>query len=316
MNGAQTIGRTTVSAPDIELRDVRRKLGTTRALDGATSHLAGGRVYGLIGRNGAGKTTLLRAIAGQLRIKGEILIGGQPVFDNPAVLSRLILAGPDVPWPTEIKVKQLFSVAAARWETWDKHYANQLCEDFDIDTRKTLAKLSRGQKSLVSIVIGLAAQCPITLLDEPYLGLDVQNRELFYRHLLQDVERNPRTFILSTHHVDDAARILDSVVLLDKGRITGVGTLESITERIAILSGSAMAVEATLGEVGAASSVLSDATSSGLRRVVLDTHRLRTDSADCINSVQDLSSRIEGSGVRVVGADLEQAVLALTGREF
>ncbi|CAM2896879.1 ATP-binding cassette domain-containing protein [Corynebacterium jeikeium] len=310
MNSTQSPGAGSDVAPDIELRDVRRKLGSTHALDGATAHLPGGRVYGLIGRNGAGKTTLLRTIAGQLRAKGEVLIGGQPVYDNTQVLNSLILSGPDVPWPSDIKVKQLLSVVAARWETWDQRYADQLCEDFEVDTRKPLSKLSRGQKSLVSIVIGLAAQCPITLLDEPYLGLDVQNRELFYKHLLQDVERNPRTFILSTHHVEDAARILDSVILLDKGRITGVGTLDSITERIAILSGSAAAVEATLGEVGATGSVLMDATSSGLRRIVLDIHGLETDS------VQDLAARIEGSGVRVTSADLEQAVLALTGREF
>lgn len=310
MNATTSPGAASGVAPSIELRDVRRKLGSTHALDGATAHLPGGRVYGLIGRNGAGKTTLLRTIAGQLRAKGEVLIGGQPVFDNTAVLNGLILSGPDVPWPADIKVKQLLNVAAARWGTWDHRYADHLCEVFEIDTRKPLSKLSRGQKSLVSIVIGLAAQCPVTLLDEPYLGLDVQNRELFYKLLLQDVERNPRTFILSTHHVDDAARILDSVVLLDKGRITGVGTLESITERIAILSGSAAAVDATLGEVGAAGSVLNDATSSGLRRLALDTHRLG------VSSVQDLAARIEGSGVRVTRADLEQAVLALTGREF
>ena len=232
------------------------------------------------------------------------------MYDNTEVLNGLILSGPDVPWPTDIKVKQLLSVVAARWETWDQRYADQLCEDFEVDTRKPLSKLSRGQKSLVSIVIGLAAQCPVTLLDEPYLGLDVQNRELFYKHLLQDVERNPRTFILSTHHVDDAARILDSVVLLDKGRVTGVGSLDAITERIAILSGSAAAVEATLGKLGVVDSILSDATSSGLRRVVLDTHGTEADS------VRDLAARIEGSGVRVTSADLEQAVLALTGREF
>lgn len=310
MNATQSSVVASGAAPDIELRDVRRKLGATHALDSATAHLPGGRVYGLIGRNGAGKTTLLRTISGQLRAQGEILIGGQPVYDNTEVLNSLILSGPDVPWPADIKVKQLFSVVAARWETWDQRYAGQLCEDFEVDTRKPLSKLSRGQKSLVSIVIGLAAQCPVTLLDEPYLGLDVQNRELFYKHLLQDVERNPRTFIISTHHVEDAARILDSVVLLDKGRITGVGTLDAITERIAILSGSAAGVDAALGEVGAAGSVLNDATSSGLRRVVLDTHGLGTDS------VQDLATRIEGSGVRVTSADLEKAVLALTGREF
>ena len=77
-------------APDIELRDVRRKLGSTHALDGVTAHLPGGRVYGLIGRNGAGKTTLLRAITGQLRAKGEVLIGGQPVSYTHLTLPTIL----------------------------------------------------------------------------------------------------------------------------------------------------------------------------------------------------------------------------------
>ena len=142
---------------------VKRALsGGTLALDEASASLPGGRVYGLIGRNGAGKTTLLRAMAGQLRVQGEVLVDGQPVWDNEAVLDRLILSGPDVPWPEGIKVRRLFAIAAARWEAWDQHYAEALIEDFDLDTSKRLSELSRGQKSLVSIVMGLAAQCPIT----------------------------------------------------------------------------------------------------------------------------------------------------------
>lgn len=290
---------------------VKRALsGGTLALDEATASLPGGRVYGLIGRNGAGKTTLLRAMAGQLRVQGEVLVDGQPVWDNEAALDRLILSGPDVPWPEGIKARRLFAIAAARWETWDQHYAEALIADFDLDTSKRLSELSRGQKSLVSIVMGLAAQCPITLLDEPYLGLDVQNREQFYRHLMDDVERNPRTIILSTHHIDDASRILDSVILLDKGRITGLGELEDFTERIAILSGSSSAVDALRLDP---SSIISDATSAGLRRVTLDLH---ADSSGGRVSAGRLSRALEGTGVRMQLADLEQSVLALTGREF
>lgn len=108
-------------AHSYELRQVTRHFGGpikraltsgTPALDGATATLPGGRVYGLIGRNGAGKTTLLRAMAGHVRVKGKLLVDGQPVWDNPEVLDRIILAGPDVPWPTEVKVKKLLSVAA------------------------------------------------------------------------------------------------------------------------------------------------------------------------------------------------------------
>ena len=210
-------------------------------------------------------------MAGHVRVKGKLLVDGQPVWDNPEELDRIILAGPDVPWPTEVKVKKLLSVAAVRWATWDQAYAESLIADYQLDTSKKLSELSRGQRSLVSVVLGLAAQCPITLLDEPYLGLDVQNREQFYRHLMADVQRNPRTIVLSTHHIDDAARILDSVILLDQGRVTGLGELEDFTERVAVLSGSVAAVDAQLGRLGCGpSSLLSDATSAGLRRVTLD----------------------------------------------
>ncbi|WP_288802411.1 ABC transporter ATP-binding protein [uncultured Corynebacterium sp.] len=310
-------------AHSYELRQVTRHFGGpikraltggTPALDGATATLPGGRVYGLIGRNGAGKTTLLRAMAGQVRVKGELLVDGQPVWDNPEVLDRIILAGPDVPWPTEVKVKKLLSVAAVRWATWDQAYADALIADYQLDTSKKLSELSRGQRSLVSVVLGLAAQCPITLLDEPYLGLDVQNREQFYRHLMEDVQRNPRTIVLSTHHIDDASRILDSVILLDQGRITGLGELEDFTERVAVLSGSVAAVDAQLGRLGCGpSSLLSDATSAGLRRVTLD---LAVAASGSPVSAGYLRSMLEGTGVRMHLADLEQAVLALTGRDI
>lgn len=305
----------------IELHNVARTFGGPikraikggkPALDGATATLEMGRVYGLIGRNGSGKTTLLRALAGQLRVTGEILYEGQPVWDNDAVLGNIILAGSDVPWPEDIKVSKLFAVAASRWSTWDQHYADKLIEDYELDTSKTLAALSRGQKSIVSIVMGLAAQCPVTLLDEPYLGLDVQNREMFYRHLLEDVERNPRTFIISTHHIDDVARVLNAVMLLDRGRITGVSDLNDLTERVALLSGSSSAVEAQLAALQCApDSLLSDATSAGLRRVAIDLHA-------CPSTIpmtpERLSTLLEGTGVRYRIADLEQAVLAMTGR--
>ncbi|HIW95057.1 MAG TPA: ABC transporter ATP-binding protein [Candidatus Corynebacterium gallistercoris] len=308
-------------APGFELRGVTKKFGRHAAIDGATATLPGSTVYGLIGRNGAGKTTLLRAMAGQIHHTGEILVAGQPVFDNADVLGQLILAGPDVPWP-ETKVKHLIRIAAARWPNWSQDLADQLIADFQLDTRKTLNELSRGQRSIASIVIGLAAQAPVTLLDEPYLGLDVQNRQLFYRHLLADVEANPRTIILSTHHIEDAAKILDSVILIDSGRITGVGSLEEITQRIVTLSGSSAAVGSLVTRLGCSSSLLGDATSAGARRVTVDLATLPGLAAEGAGApkvpmtLERLRGLAEGTGVRVQACDLEQAVLALTGRDF
>lgn len=313
----------TTSTHGIQLADVTRHFdnpikraltGGTPALDHVNATLPFGRVYGLIGRNGAGKTTLLRAMAGQLRVKGEVTYDGAPVWDNQQVLDGIILSGPDVPWPTDYKVKKLLAITAARWSTWDQGLAEQLIEDFELDTNRNLSSMSRGQKSLVSIVIGLAAQCSVTLLDEPYLGLDVQNREMFYRHLLADVERNPRTFIISTHHIDDAARVLDSVILIDRGHITGVSDLQGLTERIVLLSGSSTALSAQLRDLEVdPSSLLFDATAGGTRRVTLD---LATAFPHASKSAAALAQYLEGTGVRMHLADLEKAVLALTGRDI
>lgn len=165
-------------------------------------------------------------------------------------------------------------MGAARWATWDRHLADRYIKEYELDVNKSLGTLSRGQKSLVSIVMGLAAQCPITLLDEPYLGLDVQNRQLFYRHLLEDVERNPRTIILSTHHIEDAAKILEDVIFIDRGHITGVSELERVTERIAVLTGSEAAVATQLTAINAHDAVLSEATAGGQRRAFVDMQAL------------------------------------------
>ena len=295
------------------LRGVAKKFGgNSLALNNINAQLPGRRVYGLIGRNGAGKTTLLRAIAGQLRVEGEVTIDGQQVIDNRAVLDRVILSGPDAAWPTDVKVKALLAMGAARWATWDRHLADRYVKEYELDVNKSLGTLSRGQKSLVSIVMGLAAQCPITLLDEPYLGLDVQNRQLFYRHLLEDVERNPRTIILSTHHIEDAAKILEDVIFIDRGHITGVSELERVTERIAVLTGSEAAVATQLTAINAHDAVLSEATAGGQRRAFVDMQALACGPMDA----ERMESLLSGTGVRMTHPDLEPAVMALTGREL
>ncbi|MCX2163901.1 ATP-binding cassette domain-containing protein [Corynebacterium auriscanis] len=302
----------------IDLRGVGKKFsGGHRALHDVTTHLPGGRIYGLIGRNGAGKTTLLRAIAGQLRVEGDVTIDGQQVIDNRAVLDRLILSGPDAAWPTDVKVNALLAMGAARWETWNRDLAARYVKEYDLDVKKSLGTMSRGQKSLVSIVMGLAAQCPITLLDEPYLGLDVQNREMFYRHLLEDVERNPRTIILSTHHIEDASKILEDVIFIDRGRITGVDALERVTERIAVLTGSEAAVSDQLAALNAQEALLSETTMGGQRRVFVDIRALGRGNPHAVpmDSAR-MDNLLAGTGVRMTHPDLEQAVMALTGREL
>ena len=157
----------------IRLNSVSKTFGGTRALDDITCEIPLGHVHGLIGRNGAGKTTLLRSIAGQVVTDGEITIGGEPVRDNQPVLDRIVLGGADIPYPPQMRVRTLMDIGASRWQNWDDSFATHLVDLFGVNTKARFSELSRGQKTLVGNVIGLAASAEITLLDEPYLGLHV-----------------------------------------------------------------------------------------------------------------------------------------------
>lgn len=286
----------------IRLQNVTKKYGSTRALDGITCDIPLGHVHGLIGRNGAGKTTLLRALAGQLYTGGDLRIDGAQVRDNQPVLDRIVLAGADVPYPKQMRVRTLLDIAASRWATWDADLAQRLVDIFDVDTKPRFDTLSRGQKTLVGNVIGLAARAEITLLDEPYLGLDVQNRDAFYRILLDEIDADPaRTFIISTHQIEDAALLLDSVILLDHGRVTAVSDIDVLTSATAVIRGTTSAVDILLERVQVP--VLREDVASGARRVVLD----------AAGQDAELLRAADGLDIQVSPADLQETVLVRGG---
>ncbi|MGN0097159.1 MAG: ATP-binding cassette domain-containing protein [Corynebacterium sp.] len=282
------------------LCDVQKRYGTSVVLTDVTCELPQGRVHGLVGPNGAGKTTLLRALAGQIPVEGEVRLGGEPVRDNQPVLDRIILAGADVPYPGQMKVRTLLDLAAARWGTWDSAYARRLQHIFRLDLEARFDALSRGQKTLVGVVMGLAARSEVTLLDEPYLGLDVQNRDILYRELLDEIDRDTegaRTFIISTHQVEDASLLLDSVIFIDEGRITEVIDVDDLVSSTVVATGTTSAVEELLADMTC--SVLRDESVAGSRRVVLG---LGSDTSEVFRSA-------DGLDVQIRNADLPETVL-------
>ena len=282
-----TAGRTSLRIPPV-LGPLSVELGTG--------------VVGVVGRNGAGKTTLLRAIAGQVVTDGEITVGGEQVRDNQPVLDRIVLGGADIPYPPQMRVRTLLDIGASRWENWDDALAAHLVDLFNLNKKSKFTDLSRGQKTLVGNVIGLAASAAITLLDEPYLGLDVQNRDALYRVLLDEIGGDPeRTFIISTHHVEDAARLLDSVILLAQGHVTTVQDVDTLTGDAVVVRGTTTAVDALLEQVRV--HVLREDAAAGARRVVLDASGQRS----------VLRTAVDDLELSATAADLQETVLARGG---
>lgn len=293
------------------LDNVTRTYGQTRALDAVTCAIPLGRVYGLIGANGAGKTTLLRALAGQLPTGGRLTLDGEPVRDNQRALDRIILAGADVPYPGEMSVRTLLDLAASRWSTWDADYARHLQDVFALDRKARFDTLSRGNKTLVGVVMGLAARADVTLLDEPYLGLDARNREHLYRELLEETTRATeagRTVVISTHQVEDASLLLDAVILIDRGDVVRIADVEALTSSTVVATGTVGAVDDLLAR--APRTVLREDSVAGARRVVLDAGRTG-DAGDAGAAVAAaaLLHASEGLDVRLEDAGLEETVL-------
>lgn len=201
----------------IEARGLKKNYKDKVVLDGVDLDFQEHRIHGILGRNGVGKSTLLAIIAGQIAPSGgTVLIDATEPFDNGATMARTVYAGIDVPYPPSWKVADILAVAAKRWETWNEQVAREIAGEFGLPMDERYVKLSRGQRSMVGVVVGLAARCDVTLLDEPYVGLDVHNREVFYAALMREMEQHPRTVLLATHHIEESAKVLDTISVLNR----------------------------------------------------------------------------------------------------
>lgn len=227
-----------------------KKYGKQQVLQDLDLTFEPGHIYGLIGRNGAGKTTLLGILSGQnFATGGQALYGGQPVWENSAVLGNLHFAR-ELSAASELaglSVKNFLRAGRLFCPYWDQGYADELIKKFELPN-KMINRLSRGQMSMVSITAALASKAPVTLLDEPTAGLDVVVRERFYRILLEEYQRTGRTFVISTHIIEEAASVFEKVVILDEGKVVADTDTDDLISEFRYISGPAAELDAALAE--------------------------------------------------------------------
>lgn len=217
----------------VDLDRVSVLFGEKAALSELTLHLDGGKIYGLLGRNGAGKSTLL-ALLGALRkpTSGDVRVNDEELFENYAMTQQvcLIRESPDV-LDTDEKLDYNLEFARVMRPNWDEPYARELVQKFSIPTDQKIGTMSRGQRSAVGIVIGLASRAPLTMFDESYLGLDTPSRYTFYEELLADFMRTPRTIVVSTHLIDEVAPMFEETIILDRGQLLLQGETDALRAR-------------------------------------------------------------------------------------
>lgn len=232
----------------IELHDLGLRYGDVVALEGLTLRLAGGRIYGLLGRNGSGKTSLLSVLAAFRRASsGQVLVDGEPVFENARITSQICLIRDTGDHDTSSSVRDALGLAEALRPNWDAGYAAELADRFELPLRRRVGALSRGKQSAVGAVVGLAARAPLTLFDESYLGMDAPSRYAFYDAVLEDFMAHPRTIVLSTHLIEEVSRLFEEVVIIDRGRLVLHDDADALRSRGGSLTGPAAAVDRFVG---------------------------------------------------------------------
>jgi ABC-2 type transport system ATP-binding protein len=227
---------------DVEALTVR--FGDVTAVDDLTFRLAGGKIYGLLGRNGAGKSTLLSTIAAYRKpTSGAALVGGEDPFENPVIMPQVCFVRESLDIYESDRAAEALKLGK-RWRpNWDADYADALVERFKVPLKRSVNKLSRGMKSALGVTIGLASRAPVTIFDEAYLGMDAPSRYAFYEELLADYMRHPRTIIMSTHLIEEVSSLFEEVLILDQGRLVVHEDTDALRSRGAAVVGPAEEVD-------------------------------------------------------------------------
>ncbi|GAA2030826.1 ABC transporter ATP-binding protein [Pseudokineococcus marinus] len=241
----------TTTDPAVSVRGVGRRLGGVQALQDVSFDLPAGAVCGLLGRNGAGKTTLMAVVAGHDRPDaGEVAVHGERPFENPAAAGLVSMVRDDQRYPDDFHLAHLLRVGPLFHAGWDAQLAEEVVDVFRIPAKPQLRKLSRGQSSAVGILVGLASRAPVTVLDEPTLGLDAPSRQAFADLLVRDLAARPRTVLVATHLADELEGLLDRVLVLDGGRLVRDAALEDLQGSASVVLGPVEAVERATADVG------------------------------------------------------------------
>ncbi|MBE9914431.1 ABC transporter ATP-binding protein [Paenibacillus donghaensis] len=282
----------------IEVNRLNKKYGHESVIQDISFTVEENKIYGLLGRNGAGKTTIMHMITAQLfPTSGELKVFGENPYENNRVLSRVCFIKESQKYPESFRIADVIDVAAAIYPNWDSEFAAQLIEEFRLPVKRRMKKLSRGMHSSVGIIIGLASRAPLTIFDEPYLGLDAVARSLFYERLIEDYAEHPRTIILSTHLIDEVSNILEHVIVIDKGKILIDEEADDLRGKVFTATGP----EAIVSAFAAGKRVIHQESIGGLM------------SATIFSKMEGEGNlRAEAQGIKLSPVSLQQLIVYLT----
>ena len=227
----------------IELKQVTKQYGHATVLKNITLSIENPRIYCLLGRNGAGKTTLLKSIAGYQNItSGSIQVDGKAI--TTSTLDTGVSYIENFAKHFNLPVQKLLRIASEVNPNYDYDFAAEMMDRFELEGKKKFHHLSLGMKTMVSTIICLASSKDVILLDEPVLGFDALMRVEFYDMLTESFRKHPRIILVSTHIIEEIAKTIQKLILIDRGSVRFFDTLQAVETKAFCISGLQKDVEA------------------------------------------------------------------------
>ena len=218
----------------IEARNVVKAFDGFRALDGLTMTVPKGSVYGLVGPNGAGKSTLLRHVTGIYRQDaGEVLLEGEPIYENPAAKARISSIPDELYYFLSASTRDMARFLKGFYPRFDRDRYRTLKEVFSqVDEARPMRRLSKGMQKQAAFWLSLCCRPEVLVLDEPVDGLDPVMRRQVWSLLMADVAQEGTTVLVSSHNLRELEDVCDRVGILSHGKVLIERSLTDLQENL------------------------------------------------------------------------------------
>ena len=216
----------------IKITELTKKYRKNLVLNAISLEFREETIYGLLGRNGVGKSTLLNIISNRIfKNSGEVLVDGEAAEENAKAQEKIFLMSETNLYPETMKCSEIIKWTKEFYPDTDIDLANELAKKFSLDISKKFGALSTGQRTIIKLVAAISSNAKYTFLDEPVLGLDANHRELFYKILIEEYTRNPRTFVISTHLIEEVATVIESLVVIHDCKVVMAESTENLLNK-------------------------------------------------------------------------------------
>ena len=219
----------------ISCSNLFKNYGPKKVLQGVNLEVPAGTIFALLGTNGAGKTTLIRSLLGLIpKTSGDIkVLGAEPYRIGPQLRQRIGYVSEEQGLYGWMTVSAMVKFCKALYESWDDGLVNKYLERFQLDPQSKIKTLSKGQTVKLALILALAPQPDLLILDEPMNGLDPLAQYEFLQVVLKDFNLEGRTIFFSTHILADVQSTAHQAAILHNGKIQKVGPINEIRKGIA-----------------------------------------------------------------------------------